>query len=84
VQGYDAGQLIVQAVNATQGNTSDKDALIQQMEKLEIDSPRGVFHFSKAHNPIQTIYLRKVIDGQNTVVKVAQDHLEDPARGCKL
>ncbi|MBN0986100.1 ABC transporter substrate-binding protein [Amphritea pacifica] len=84
VQGYDAGQLIAQAVTATQGNTSDKAALIEQMEQLEIDSPRGAFHFSKSHNPIQTIYLRKVVDGQNTVVKVAHENLEDPARGCRL
>ncbi|WP_372600020.1 ABC transporter substrate-binding protein, partial [Amphritea sp.] len=84
VQGYDAGQLIVDAVTATNGNTADKAALIQQMGQLEIDSPRGAFHFSKAHNPIQTIYLRKVVDGQNTVVKTSYAGLEDPARGCKL
>jgi branched-chain amino acid transport system substrate-binding protein len=84
VQGYDAGQLIIDAVTATKGNTADKDALIKQMEQLEIDSPRGAFKFSKAHNPIQNIYLRKVVDGQNTVIKVAQQNLEDPAHGCKL
>ncbi|WP_290700958.1 ABC transporter substrate-binding protein [Amphritea sp.] len=84
VQGYDAGQLIAAAVTATEGNTSDKAALIKQMEQLEIDSPRGAFHFSKAHNPIQTIYLRKVVNGQNTVIKTALENLEDPARGCKL
>lgn len=84
VQGYDAGQLIIQAVNSTGGDTSDKKALIAEMEKSEIDSPRGKFTFSKAHNPIQTIYLRKVENGENSVMKVSHQGLEDPARGCKL
>ena len=84
VQGYDAGQLIIQAVEATKGNTSDKDALIKAMEKVEIDSPRGAFRFSKAHNPIQNIYLRKVENGENVVVKTAASELSDPARGCRL
>lgn len=84
VQGYDAGQLIAAAVTATNGNTSDKTALIKQMEQLEIDSPRGAFRFSKAHNPIQPVYLRKVVNGQNTVVSTPYESLEDPARGCKL
>lgn len=84
VQGYDAGQLIAQAVTATGGNTEDKAALIKAMEQQTIDSPRGEFTFSKAHNPVQTIYLRKVVDGQNTVVKAAAENLNDPARGCKL
>ena len=84
VQGYDAGQLIIQAVEATKGNTADKKALIKAMEGVEIDSPRGSFHFSKAHNPIQNIYLRKVENGENMVVKTAAANLNDPARGCRL
>ena len=84
VQGYDAGQLVIQAVEATSGNTADKDALIKAMESAQIDSPRGKFHFSKAHNPIQNIYLRKVENGENVVVKTAASSLDDPARGCKL
>lgn len=84
VQGYDAGQVIIQAVEALKGNIEDKAALIKKMEQLEIDSPRGKFSFSKAHNPIQTIYLRKVVNGQNTVVKKSVVNLEDPAIGCKL
>ena len=84
VQGYDAGQLIIQAVEATKGNTADKKALIKAMEGVEIDSPRGSFHFSKAHNPIQNIYLRKVENGENVVVKTAAANLNDPARGCRL
>lgn len=84
VQGYDAGLLIAQAINATQGNTDNRPALIAAMENAVINSPRGEFHFSKAHNPIQNIYLRTVENGVNKVTGLAAEALEDPARGCKL
>ena len=39
---------------------------------------------SKAHNPIQDIYLRKVVGRENKMVGVAHKALADPARGCKM
>jgi len=54
------------------------------MEKAEIDSPRGKFTLSKAHNPVQDIYLRKVAGLENKYVSVAAKALADPARGCKM
>jgi len=54
------------------------------MEKAEIDSPRGKFTLSKAHNPVQDIYLRKVQGLENRVAGVAVKALADPARGCKM
>ena len=39
---------------------------------------------SKAHNPVQDIYLRKVVGRENKVVSVAHKALTDPARGCKM
>lgn len=84
VQGYDAGQAIANTINQLNGDISDKQAVIATMEKLTIDSPRGEFTFSRAHNPIQNIYLREVKDGVNVVQSVAAEALEDPARGCKL
>jgi branched-chain amino acid transport system substrate-binding protein len=84
VQGYDAGQLIAQAMDKLGGDIGDRTALIQAMESSTIDSPRGLFTFSKAHNPVQDIYLRKVEHGENQVISIAAAGLEDPARGCKL
>ncbi|PHS02205.1 MAG: ABC transporter permease [Leeuwenhoekiella sp.] len=84
VQGYDAGQAINMTLNELKGDVSDKRAVIDVMEKLTIDSPRGAFTFSRAHNPVQNIYLREVIDGANVVTGIAAEALEDPARGCKL
>jgi branched-chain amino acid transport system substrate-binding protein len=39
---------------------------------------------SRAHIPVQDIYLRKVDGKQNKVVEVAIKALADPARGCKM
>ena len=84
VQGYDAGQLLVAGLKAVKGDVSKKKQMIAAMEKAKIDSPRGAFTMSKAHNPIQDIYLRKVVGNENKVTGVAHKALADPARGCKM
>jgi branched-chain amino acid transport system substrate-binding protein len=85
VQGFDAGQLLAIGLGAVKGDTAagSRAALIAAMEKAEIKSPRGAFTLSKAHNPIQDIYLRQVRNGQEIVLGVAHKALADPARGCK-
>lgn len=84
VQGYDAAQLLAAGLNAVKGDVSKKNELIAAMEKARIDSPRGVFTMSKAHNPVQDFYLRRVEGAQNKVVGVAVKALADPARGCRM
>jgi hypothetical protein len=34
--------------------------------------------------PIQDIYLRQVVDGENKVLGVAAKQLADPGAGCKM
>ncbi len=84
VQGYDAAQLFHAGLKAAGGKLSDRDAIIKGMETAEIDSPRGPFTMSKAHNPVQNMYLRKVEGNLNKFVEVAVEGLEDPARGCRM
>jgi branched-chain amino acid transport system substrate-binding protein len=84
VQGYDTGQLLAIGLGAVNGDMGARDGLIAAMEGAQIDSPRGGFTLSEAHNPIQNIYLRKVVGLENRVVAVAHKALADPARGCKL
>ncbi|WP_428605164.1 ABC transporter substrate-binding protein [Sedimenticola sp.] len=84
VQGYDAGSLLVQGMEAVQGDTGARADMIKSMEKSIIDSPRGGFTFSKSHNPIQNIYLREVQNGENRVLRTVQDAVEDPALDCKI
>ncbi len=84
VQGYDTGLLLVQALEKVKGDIGNRKAVIAAMESAVIDSPRGQWKMSRAHNPIQDIYLRRVENGDNKVIGVAWKALEDPARGCKL
>ena len=84
VQGFDAGLLLAAGLDAVKGDMSKRQDIIAAMEKAKINSPRGVWTMSKAHNPIQDIYLRKVVGKENRMVSVAHKALADPARGCKL
>jgi branched-chain amino acid transport system substrate-binding protein len=82
VQGYDAGQLLAAGLDGVKGNVSDKAGVIKAMEAAKIDSPRGQWTLSKAHNPVQDMYLRKVVGKENKVQGVAWKALADPAHGC--
>lgn len=84
VQGYDTGVVIRKALEITNGDVIDKEKLISAIESLKFDSPRGKFSFSKAHNPVQDIYLREVKNGDNEVISVAMGQLTDPAVGCNM
>ncbi len=84
VQGYDAAQLYGAGLKAANGDASKQAEIIKAMEAAKIDSPRGSFTLSKAHNPVQDIYLREVQGGQNKVVSTPVKALADPARGCKM
>src|ERR687895_693768 len=84
VQGYDAGLLLNSGLDAVKGDVSKKKEMIAAMEKAQIDSPRGLWTMSKAHNPIQDIYLRRVVGRENKMVSIAHKALADPARGCKM
>ena len=74
---------MIQGMDAVKGDTGASAALAKAMNSATIDSPRGMFTFSKANHPIQDIYLREVQGGLNKVVGVAAKALEDPAIGCK-
>jgi branched-chain amino acid transport system substrate-binding protein len=84
VQGYDAAQMLAVGLNAVKGDLTKKEAFAAAVQKARIDSPRGPFAVSKAHNPVQDIYLRQVSGKENKVVGVATKALADPARGCRM
>jgi branched-chain amino acid transport system substrate-binding protein len=84
VQGYDTGLLLVQGATAVKGDLANKQALYKAMEGATIDSPRGKWTMSKAHNPIQDIYLRRVENKENKVVGIAAKALADSGAGCKM
>ena len=84
VQGYDAAQMYEAGLKAAGGDPAKQEELIKGMASATIDSPRGPFTLSKAHNPVQDIYMREVKGNENVVVEVVSKALADPARGCKL
>ena len=84
VQGYDAAQMLDAGLSAVKGDIKAQKPLIAAIEKAAIDSPRGRFTISKAHNPIQNFYLRQVVGEQNKFVGIAWKGLSDPARGCNM
>jgi branched-chain amino acid transport system substrate-binding protein len=84
VQGYDTGTLLISGLAAVKGDVKARAVLVGAMEKTVFNSPRGRFTLSKAHNPVQDIYLRKVTGLQNLFVRVAVKGLADPATGCSM
>ena len=84
VQGYDAAQILAVGLKAAGGDLGKKDVFRTAIEKATIASPRGDFSLSKAHNPVQDIYLRKVVGKENKKLGVAVKALADPARGCRM
>ena len=88
-QGYDTAEVIVRALKAVNGNTQDKDKLVDAIAKMEFDSPRGRFRFDpKTHNVIQPyIYVREVREvfgGLNNVPIDKVADVRDPGTGCTL
>jgi branched-chain amino acid transport system substrate-binding protein len=62
VQGFDTARVIVEALNTTKGNTTNKDAFMSAIAKVSFKSPRGDFRFDPdTHNVVQTIYIRKTV-----------------------
>jgi branched-chain amino acid transport system substrate-binding protein len=87
VQGYDTARLIVEGVNAVEGDTSRADALSEAFGNVSFASPRGAFKMDPAtHNVINPIYLRDVqnVGGNITnVVLQTMGEVPDPGDDSK-
>jgi branched-chain amino acid transport system substrate-binding protein len=84
VQGYDAAQILAAGLNATKGDITKKDAMVAAIRKMTVDSPRGKYTLSAAHNPVQDFYIREVKGRENLATGIAVKVLPDPARGCRM
>jgi branched-chain amino acid transport system substrate-binding protein len=84
VQGYDTGLLLIRGANAVQGDLANRQPLYAAMRTAVIDSPRGKWSLSPAHNPVQDIYLRRVENRENKVLGVAGRAVADPGTGCRM
>jgi len=63
VQGYDTGRVVVDALEAVKGSTTDKAAFMRAIAKISFKSPRGDFKFDdNSHNVVNTIYVRELVN----------------------
>ena len=77
-QTYDAATLLDSALKATNGNTTDKEALRKAIEKADFKSVRGNFKFGPNHIPIQNFYLQDVVkQGDDYVLKTVATIVEN-------
>ncbi len=89
-QSYDSIMLINSALQATDGDLSDADALRAAMEKADYASVRGEYRYGRNHFPVQNFYLREVVedaDGNWTtrvVGTVYEDHQDSYVGQCHL
>jgi branched-chain amino acid transport system substrate-binding protein len=73
-QSYDAANLINSAVVAVNGDLSKKDAMRDEMRKVNYASVRGPYKYGNNHFPIQNFYLQDVVkdaEGNLTLKTVA-------------
>ncbi|WP_018924552.1 ABC transporter substrate-binding protein [Salsuginibacillus kocurii] len=78
LQGYDTMRVILDALEETDGDTSDTAALSEAIRDMEVgDSPRGAFTFDEYGHAVQDIYIKRVdlVDGelQNEVVETYEE-----------
>ncbi len=84
VQGYDAAQMLSAGLKAAGGNIKAMDKIVAGISTMTVDSPRGKFKLSKAHNPVQDMYLRVAKGNLNEYKGIAVKALPDPGVGCKM
>lgn len=89
-QGYDTALLLASAIEAVEGDLSDKDAVREAIFAADFDSLRGEFAFNSNHYPVQDYYLRQVVmtdEGDivnETVGTIFEDHEDAYAEACDM
>lgn len=74
VQGYDAMNVAFKAMQAINGQVDDTDKFIAALRQVKMnaeESPRGPFYFDKYANPVQNIYIKKVVKKDGRLMNIA-------------
>ncbi len=78
-QGYDTAQLILSALE--EADVSDMDAFRDALRAADFASVRGDFEFAANHHPIQTVYVREVVEADgvltNRIIGTAFERHQD-------
>ncbi len=80
VQGYDAVHVAFKAMKAINGQVDDPKkfiAAIRQVKMSADESPRGPFYFDKFGNPVQNIYIKKVVKKDGKLMNIAVKTYEE-------
>lgn len=84
VQGYDAGQALIEAIKA---GAADREALAAALAKASFTSPRGPLEIDPAtNNVVQNIYVFETVPGAGGMTQKILDVVEavrDPVAGCQ-
>jgi branched-chain amino acid transport system substrate-binding protein len=89
-QAYDAIHLIKSAVDAVNGDLDDKDGMREAMMAATYPSVRGPATFGTNHFPVQNMYLREIVAGEDgawthKIAETVFENLVDPyAEECKM
>ena len=89
-QAYDSIFLINSAVEAVDGDLSNMDGMREAMEAATYPSVRGDYTYGNNHMPIQSFYLREVVEGDDgawttkVVQTVYEAHQYTYAAECSL
>ncbi|HEX7589342.1 MAG TPA: ABC transporter substrate-binding protein, partial [Anaerolineae bacterium] len=84
VQGYDAARIIVDALNAVKGDSSDATKFADAIRAVAFESPRGKFSFDpNTQNVVNQIYFRQVKPNsagrlENAIIGKTDQPIKDP------
>ena len=74
MQGYDATNVAFKAMEAIEGQVDDVDKFIDALRQVKMtvdESPRGPFYFDKYANPVQNVYIKKVVNQDGRLMNIA-------------
>ncbi|MCE0732512.1 ABC transporter substrate-binding protein [Halomonas sp. G15] len=79
-QGFDTANLILSALD--KAHPDDQDAFREALREADFDSVRGEFRFGPNQHPIQDIYVREVVAGEdgeptNRLLGIAVEDIQD-------
>ncbi|MBK5925908.1 ABC transporter substrate-binding protein [Rhodobaculum claviforme] len=86
-QGYDTAKLILSAIDTA--DVTDRAAFREALRAADFEATRGAFRFADNHHPIQTIYVREVIEQDgvitNRIIATAfEDHRDVHGDDCAM
>jgi branched-chain amino acid transport system substrate-binding protein len=87
VMGYDAVRFIIEAVKARNGDTKNRAALVDAIDKVSYEGPRGPMKMGKNRQATQNVYIVKTVKKGDSVAFQVIDtypNFVDPVKGCNL